>query len=398
MSGEERKPSEKKRRWSPVFVLIALVAVGVAFLGSILLRSAKRESLRKETRQRQETVQAGPSVRYVEAKSASPYRTLELVGEARPYVQATLYAKVSGYLAKINVDHGDRVREGQVLAVVEAPELDRQYQAALEDARNKEAQAKRGWALFSQKAGSLEDAQNREATSQVSRATAASLLTQKEYQIIRSPINGIVTARFADPGALVQNAQTTQTSALPIVMVSQCDKLKVYTYSDQKTAGFIKVNDSAEIWDVTRADVRVPAKVSRTSVQLDQKTRTLLIELDVDNEKSTLVPGGFVKVALTVQTPPRVEVPAEALVFRSGDPFVAVITDENTVNFRSVAIAFSDGKQVRLTSGVKEGEKVATNLGAGIAEGERVRPVKPSNPAEKAGNVPTGPPRKDQRP
>lgn len=368
-----KQPGKRKR--SVLYLLFGVLLAGLALMGSITLRSERQTNLRTETRERTANIDLGPRVRYITAKSANPFRTIELVGEARPYVQATLYAKVSGYLARINVDHGDRVTEGQVLAVIEAPELDRQYQAAVQDAKNKELQAKRGWALYAQHATSLEDAQNRDTAAQMAQATAESLRAQKEYEIIRSPINGIVTARFADPGALVQNAQTTQTSALPVVMVSRVDRLKVYTYSDQKNASFIRVNDSAHIRDATRTDVRVQAKVSRTSVQLDQRTRTLLVELDVDNRDGTLVPGAFVRVSLDVQTPPRIQIPVEALLFRSGEPFAAVITDQDTVNLRQVVIAYSDGKDVRLASGVAEGERVALNLGAGVAEGERVRPV-----------------------
>jgi hypothetical protein len=100
-------------------------------------------------------------------------------------------------------------------------------------------------------------------------------------------------------------------------------------------------------------------------------TRTLLLQFDVDNKKRTLVPGSFVRIALTINTPPRIEVPVETLIYRSGEPFVAVITEKNSIAFHKVAIAFSDGKTARLLSGAEEGEHVAMNLGAGVQEGRR---------------------------
>lgn len=374
---DENRPTAEsiERKRSNVYRLSWLLLLGVALLLAATLSIVRESNLRAESRKREKTIREGPIVTYVTASMAKPERTIELVGEARPYFESTLYAKVSGYLKEINVDYGDEVKEGQVLAVVESPELDRQYDAALDDFVNKDLLAKRGYVLLPQKAISAEDAQNRDYTARISKSTAASIEAQKEYEIIRAPFTGTITARYADPGALVQNATTTQTAALPVVTVSKVDKLKVYAYSDQNNANYIQVGDRAEIWDSTRSEEKVPATVSRTSVELSARTRTLLLQFDVDNTKRVLVPGSFVRLALVIKTPPRVEVPVEALIFRGNVPFVAVITENNTVAFHQVAIAFSDAKTARLLSGVKEGERVAMNLGAGVEEGDTVRPV-----------------------
>ncbi len=372
-SGSPARP--KAEQGSLAYMLFGVILLGGILLLATWLHVSKASDIGKDARARESDVKAGPRVNFVMSRIAPPERSVELVGEARPYLQSTLYAKVSGYLRDIKVDYGDKVGAGQILAIIESPELDRQYEAAVADATNKELLAKRGWALLPQKAISIEEAQNREYAAQTAKATAASLLAQKEYEIIRAPFSGIVTTRFADPGALLQNATTTQTAALPLVTLSEVGKLKVYAYSNQSVAGFIQVGDRAEIWDATRSEERVPAAVSRTSVQLSARTRTLLIQFDVDNGKNLLVPGSFVRVALKIKTPPRVEVPVEALVYRSGNPFVAVINEKNTVDLRQVAIAFSDGTTARLLSGVREGERVAMNLGAGVAEGDTVQPV-----------------------
>jgi RND family efflux transporter MFP subunit len=376
MTDEGSRRNGKGKSGSIIYLLFGVLLVGTALLLSVKLRAERESNDQKETLARAAKIEAGPKVQFVTAGMAKPERSIEVVGEARPYIQATLYAKLSGYLREIKVDYGDRVTKGQVLAIIESPELDRQYDAAVEDLKNKEIQAKRGWALLAQKATSIEDAQNRESYAQTARSNVASLLAQKDYEILRSPISGVVTARFADPGALLQNAATTQTAALPLVTVAQVDKLKVRAYSDQNNANYIKVGDHADIWDATRSEARVPATLTRTSVELNPSTRTLLLEFDVDNRQQVLVPGSFVRASLTIGTPQRIEIPANALVFRSGNPFVAIITDQDTVSLRPVVIAYSDGIHVRLASGVNEDERVAINPGAGIAEGAKVRPVK----------------------
>ncbi len=374
MTDDGRRKTGKISTGSVVYILLGILIVASALVLSSKLTADREDRLRTEAGSLADEVAAGPRVRIARAKRGPGERSVELIGEARPYNQATLYAKVSGYLREIKVDYGDRVSAGEVIAVIESPELDRQYDAAIADMNNREIEAKRAWALLP-RGISIEEAQNREAAYQVAKATAASLEAQRQYEVIRVPFAGVVTARFADPGALLQNATTTQTAALPLVTISQVDRLKVYSYSDQRNASFIQVGNPAEIYDVTRPEARVHAQVSRTSVQLNPNTRTLLVEFDVDNKNGTLVPGSFIRVLLTLKTPVYVIIPVEALVMQGDFPFVAVVNDRNRVNFRKVSIAHSDGKIARLSSGVEEGERVALSLSAGMPEGQLVQPV-----------------------
>jgi membrane fusion protein (multidrug efflux system) len=169
---------------------------------------------------------------------------------------------------------------------------------------------------------------------------------------------------------------STQTTAQALVSLSQTDRLRVYVYPDQKTASMIQVGDRGEVADATRPDVKVPATVSRTSGELDVKTRTLLVELDVDNREGKILAGSFVKVSLTIRTPSYVEIPVQALVSRPDKTLVAILNDENKVSFREVTVADSDGKVVKISLGLKEGDQVILNAGQGIQEGEKVRPMK----------------------
>jgi membrane fusion protein, multidrug efflux system len=309
---------------------------------------------------------------------------VSLWGEARPYATVTLYAKVSGYISEIRVDKGDHVEADQVLAIVESPELNRQYDAAVADAKNKRSDAERNRPLLKSGAISPQNFDRIEATAEVAEQTAASLLAQKDYEKIRAPFAGTIAIRFVDPGALVQNATTAQTSALPVVTLSNTDRLRIYVYADQKTAGSIRVGDRVEVTDPTRRDVKVSATVTRTSGELDPKTRTLLVEIEVDNKDKNIIAGSFVQVNANIKMPPGVEVPTQALIIRENKKFVAVINNDNKVNLRPVQIDESDGKNIKLRSGVEEGERVALSVSNDVEEGAIVRPVAVNEKKRKA--------------
>lgn len=357
-------------------LFVSGVIIIILALALIAILSEKRKTyLRKEMEARTAIAKAGLGVRVVSAKRSSGLRSVTLVGEARPYATVTLYAKVSGYLKEIRVDKGDRVETGQILAVIESPELDRQYEAALVDARNKRTDAERFKSLVKKGFVSQQDADNAETTARVAEANAEALRTQKGYEILRAPFRATVTARFADPGALVQNAVNAQTTALPVVTLSRTDKLRAYVYLDQRDAVFVRVGDRAEISDPARPEVRLPAAVTRMSGELDPKTRTLLTELDLENKPEVILAGSFVQVSLKLRTTPFIEIPAEALLMKDERGLVGIITEGNRVSFRRVVVAESDGKVVRLRSGLEEGERVVLNPGFGISEGQHVQPV-----------------------
>ena len=360
------------RRW---FLLVgALLVVGV-FLLLVILGTSRQKRVRHELQERQDAVKAGPAIPVVTAGRGPVERTVTLSGEARPYATVTMYAKVSGYLREIRVDKGDRAGRGQVLAMIEAPELDRQYDAAVADAANRRIFADREKELLKEGVVSQQDYDSAEAAARVAEATAQSLKSQKGYEVIKAPCSGTITARFVDPGALLQSATTAQTSAQPVVTISQTDRLRVYVYLDQRNASLVKVGDPAIVADAARPDVQLKARVSRMSGELDPKTRTLLVELDLDNRDGRILAGGFVQVSLTMRGPAYVQVPADALLSRGEKAFVAVVRADNRVEFRSVTPADSDGRMVRLAAGLAEGERVALNPGTGIVEGEVVRPV-----------------------
>jgi RND family efflux transporter MFP subunit len=349
--------------------------VAAVALAVVLIFVSRSSHAKSEAAARQSAIQAGPRVRVLRATRSAGARQLQLEGEARPFNSVTLYAKVSGYLRELRVDRGDAVEANQVVAVIESPELDRQYEGALAEARNKEAIHKRSQALLPSGVVSIQEADVARANAEVARAAVETLKTQKSYEVLRAPFQGMVTARFADRGALVQNATSSQTSALPVLTISQVDRLRVYVYIDQRAAASVRIGDAAEIRPPERPDIRRNGKISRLSGQLDPKSKTMLAEIHLDNKDQAIVPGSFVSVSLGTSTPQWVEIPVEALVFRGKDAFVAVVDGEQRVRYRPVRLADQDGAKAQLLEGLSEGELVALNVGESIADGDKVQPV-----------------------
>ncbi len=349
--------------------LVVLVATG-ATVG--IVASHKSQERKADESQRITDVKEGPAMRVVAAGLSSTQRTIMLQGEARPYLSVTLFAKVSGYLKSIRVDKGDRVTKNQLLGVIESPELDEQLAGAKADARNRDAIAKRNDALVGPGVVSQQDAEQARANADVGKSTVDALAQQVAYKELRAPFDGVVTARYADPGALVQAATGAQSGALPLVVVAQADRLRIYVYIDQRDAPYVHVDDEALVHLVEPVGVTVKARVSRVSGELDPKTRMLLGEVDCDNKKGQIFPGSYVRVELHLHTTPLVQIPVEALVMRHEKPFVPLVAGDDTVTYRPVVVAGDDGTFARLASGLNVGDRVALSLGDSVVDGSHI--------------------------
>jgi RND family efflux transporter MFP subunit len=350
----------------------ALVATVVGVVG---LGTHRASQARKEAIARVDEAGRGTRVRVAKATASAPVRKLTLQGEARAFSQVTLYAKVSGYLKELKVDKGDKVKAGQLLATIEAPELDKQIASASADAKNKRVNAKRFEALAPSNMVSAQEVEAAQTGAAVAEANQAALATQGGYRVLRAPFAGVVTARFADPGALIQSAASGQSGALPIVTVASPERLRVYVYLDQTAAAFVHVGDVAELRTPERGGFSRKATVTRVSGQLDLKTRTMLTEIDVDNKDGAILPGSFVSVTLEYKVPSLVQIPVEGLVVKGDKTLVAVVDAGGKVHYRPVAVADDDGATVRLVSGLAAGERVALNLGSEVDDGAPVQVV-----------------------
>ncbi len=193
---------------------------------------------------------------------------------------------------------------------------------------------------------------------------------------LRAPFDGVVTARFVDPGALVQNSTTNKTSNQPVVTIADESRLRVDVYVEQRDVPFVHVGDMADVADGANSDRKVQARIARTSDELDPRTRTLFVELDVDNRDHFLVPGSFAYVTLHIPIHSYPEVPVAGLIVR-GHAHVhrRSSTATRPCICEPVTVASTDGINALLAQGATVGQRVAINLPDEVGDGGRVQPV-----------------------
>jgi membrane fusion protein (multidrug efflux system) len=320
----------------------------------------------------------GPAVQVAVVAQGPKERQITLLGDTRAYQVATLYGKVGGYLKSVMVDRGDHVKTGQVLAQVESAETDRQFDAAVSDLENKRKNAERENELVKRGWTSVQSADQANTSFRMAQASMEQLAVMKSYEVLRAPFDGTVTARFVDVGALVQSSVTNQTSNQPVMTIADMSRLRVNVYVEQKDVPFVRVGDLADIADGANPDRKVQARIARTAEQLDPRTRTLFVELDVDNTNGFLMPGSFAYVTLHVPVPSYPEVPVAGLVVRGTNTFIANVGPDSTVKLQPVKVANTDGLRASLADGGHVGERVALNLPDEISDGSRVRPIEPN--------------------
>ncbi len=363
------------RSGAVVGYLVAIVLVAIAGVAVFHIWQQKDAQLSGTREALAVEVARGPSVQVVPVTASPKERLITLLGDTRPWQSTTLYGKVAGYVKSIPVDRGDHVTAGQVVAEVASPETDRQYDSALADLTNKQKNGQRARDLMAHGAGSIQASDQADTDFRMSMQTVAQLAVMKTYEQLRAPFDGTVTARFVDPGALVQNSTTNQTSNQPVLTIADESRLRVDIYVAQRDVPFIHVGDTAEVTDAAAPDRKMRARIARTAEVLDQRTRTLAVELDLDNAEHRMIPGSFAYVTLHVPLQSYPEVPVAGLVVRGSNTFVADVDADSLVHLRPVKVASSDGIKASLADGVTVGGHIALNLPDDVGDGSRVRAV-----------------------
>jgi RND family efflux transporter MFP subunit len=356
------------------FYLLGVVAILAAASAAAHFYFAHNQEIAAVREAKAKVTELGPRVEVVTAVAGPKERTIKLFGDVRSAASATLYAKVAGYLKAMHVDKGDRVTSGQLVAEIESPELEQQHAAASADLVHKQRNLVRIRGLYDKGNSTQVAMLQAETDATVAENNVAALATLKSYQIIRAPFAGRVTARFIDPGMLVTNAQTNFVNAMPVLTISDDAKVRVYAYLQQVDVPFVRVGDVAEVSDASNSERRKTVTITRMTGELDQRTRTMLIEVHVDNKDRFFVPGSFAYVTLRVPIKSYPQVPLTALLKRGNELLVAVL-DNDIVRFRPVTIASTDGNTVRVADGLEPGEKVAINLPEDVTNGSRVQPI-----------------------
>ena len=327
-----------------------------------------------------------PEVQVVKPARRDMAATLRLPATVSPLQQTTIYAKVSGYLKAVSYDKGDRVKQGQVLAVIDAPEIEQQYEEALADYTIKKVTYERLAQVWKQAPDVIakQDVDVAEASAKASQHLLEQRQTWLDYTKVRAPYAGVVTARFADPGALVQGATSSATQAVPLFTIMDVSTLRFYVNVPQEDAPFVKKGTPATIVLKEPVEKKIETTVTRSTMSLDPSTRTMLVEIDIPNPGEALVSGMFVEVVLSLrQHRDALVIPPAALVADSSSKAVFVV-DHGVAHKVSVKTDIDDGVWVEVTSGLTGGEDVVVVGKSQLVDG---RPVKAS-----PYNLPSGKP------
>jgi RND family efflux transporter MFP subunit len=283
---------------------------------------------------------------------------------------------VSGYVSEVRVERGQRVRHGQILAKILSPENQRDVSQARHDYELAQVNAKRYQRLAPSGVVSAQDRDNAVTQERVTRAALSRAEDVLDYTVVRAPFDGIVSARYVDPGALVPAATAGTQSALPIVDVADVSVVRVFVYVGQDAAPFVNVGDDVEIWQDELPERRIPARVSYSTGALDPRTRTMQVEMDFPNDKWNLLPGTFTHVELKIREPPSPLVPDDAIVVRNGKTQVVLI-QHGKAHYTDVELGYNDGIKVRVLRGVKGGETLGTSVPIEVQDGTPIQAEPP---------------------
>jgi len=399
--------TERKHRW----LLTVPAALGV--LAAIIL-SACSGSDGKRVQASGPTVTVG--VTKVVKKSLG--RELTLSSELVPFQEIDVYAKESGYVKELKVDYGTRVRAGQIMAVLEIPELEAQLQedqAEIKNATNQVTRAQHDLARYQAQYNALhleytrlnqvfqsqpgivaqqevDDAQSKDlaASSQVEAGQAALEAAQSQlaaaraklthdqslfdYSRITAPFAGIVTERYANLGTLMQAGTGSSTQAMPLVRLSEDDLFRLVIPVPEAYVRYIKIGDAVSV-RVPSLGRTFPGKVARFSVDVRSDTRTMHTEVDVPNPQRVLLPGLYADAQLELDRKEDIPtVPLQALNHQGDKTTVLVVNGAGVLEERNVQVGMQTTRDAEIVSGLSEGEQVVVSDRGGLRAGQKVRP------------------------
>lgn len=377
-------PKEPKR--SRLFLVLVVVVVVLLLAGGFTLiqRRSQYKALAKET----ETL-AIPTVSVIHPIAESSSEDLVLPSTLQAYVESPIYARTSGYLKKWYADIGAHVKNGQLLAEIDTPEVDDQLRAARADLANANANyalakstADRWTDMLKSKSVSKQETDEKvgdmlakKASLDAAHFNVARLEKTQSFQKVYAPFDGTVTARNVDVGALI-DAGSAGGPAKELFHVAQADRLRVYVNVPQSYAQQVRAQQSAFLTLTETPSKHYPGSVARTAGAVDPQQRTMLVEVDVDNRNGDLLPGAYAQVhfALGAGAAP-FTLPGNALLFRPDGVKVATVDAEHKVKLLPVSLGTDFGTRVAIASGLKGDEQVILNPQDSIVDGAAVRIV-----------------------
>src|ERR1700687_29342 len=384
---ENRKPTKRNGIF---LVLIAGVILLVLFgVFTLLQRKSQYQALARET-----DALAVPTVAVIHPSVMSDQENMALPGTLQAYVESPIYARTNGYLKKWYFDIGSRVQKGQLLADIDAPEIDQQLSQARAElgtsqanANLSEITANRYEGLLKSDSVSKQEVDNatgdfaaKKAMVRSSEANVRRLQDLESFKHIYAPFSGVITKRNVDTGILVNagNGGTAQ----QLFFLAQTDPIRVVVPVPENYSSLIHPGLGAYLELTQFPGEKFQGQVARTAQALDAATRTLLTEVDVPNKDGRLLPGGFAQVHLQTKiTGQRLQVPVNALLFRAEGLRAVVVDANHKGHLQPLTIGRDYGTSLEVLNGLKAQDWIVLNPADSLDEGEEVRVKQVAQPA-----------------
>jgi RND family efflux transporter MFP subunit len=376
------------RRW--VVLIIAVVVVVALLVSGIVSRVRARTKLKRETAQ-----VALTAVSVVSPKQTAPAEEIILPGNVQPFITSPVYARTNGYLKKWYFDIGAHVKKGQLLAVIETPEVDQQLQQARSNLSTAQANLElatitktRYQGLLKTHAVSQQDADNavgtynaNKAIVQADQAAVDQYAALVSFEKIYAPFAGVITARNTDIGDLI-NSGSNSNAKTDLFHIAQPGTLRVYVNVPEEYSRGIKVGMTADLALAEFPGRTFQGNLVRTADAINMTTRTLLVEIDVANPANTLLTGSYAEVHLKVPSQASTFIiPVNTLVFRSEGLRVGVVKDQK-VTLTAVTPGHDFGNQIEIVAGLEADDQIVINPPDSLVTGQQVQIVQAKLPGD----------------
>ena len=367
----------------PLRAILILIGAAGILVALVLVFSVHKEDVpnatpmesQRKSGQADRTTDAMPSVQVLKPLRRDMTQTLTLPANVSPWYQATLYAKTPGYLKWIGSDKGDTVKKGQLLAEIDSPEIEQQFRQSEADYRIKQLTFQRLMNVWKENPEVIakQDVDVAEAAAKSAQHLMENRRTLLGYTKVHAPFSGVITARFADPGALIQSAATTSMQAVPLFTLMDLEKVRVYVSVPQEASLQAKQGVPAIITSRDLPGQELRATITRTTNALDPATRSLLVEIDLPNPNHQLQPGMFVTTTLILQEHPQVLALPPAALMTTANGKSVFIVEEGRAKRVPVKTGLDDGVWIEITQGLQEGMDVVVVGKSGLTDGQAVQ-------------------------
>src|SRR5579862_190583 len=385
-------PSPGSKVTRTVMLLLIVVVVALVVIWGISSRRQANAQLSQETRDL-----AVPTVSVIHPKAGAPQQEIVIPGDMQPYTDAPIFARTNGYLKKWYADIGANVKARQVLAEIDSPEVDQQLQQARADLATAQSNlnlaqvtATRYKDLLKTDSVSQQDVDNangnyeaRKTTVEAAQANVKRLQDLQAFEKVYAPFDGVITARNTDVGQLIDSGSSGGT-ARELFHIAAVNPLRVYVNVPQLDSPAIRPGLHAELVLTEFPGRRFQGTVVRSSGAIDNTTRTLLTEVDVENSAHLLKPGGYVEVHLKLPSPVNTfTLPVNATIFKSAGLQVAIVKNGKTISLIPITPGRDFGTEIEIVAGLKGDEWVVLNPSDSLSEGTPVRVAEPQAPTQR---------------